>query len=151
MKKLLLTTCLFLVLAITSNATIATTGQTITINGQAIEKIASELTFDGDNVILHFLDGSSQSVDMESVSIAFDNTSTGIDQIHAFNLKGITDGNLSIAGLKPGQKVEVFDVSGKKVAETKASVDNASVDISNMKAGVYVLRAGSNIVKFIKR
>ena len=151
MKKLLITICLFLSLAVNSYAMIATAGQTITINGQIIEKTATELTFDGDNVILRFSDGTSQSADMETVSIVFDNSTTGIDQIHSFSFNGTVTGNLNISGIEPGQTIEVFDVSGKKVLSAKASNENINIDISNVKAGVYVLRAGNDMVKFIKR
>lgn len=88
---------------------------------------------------------------MESVAIAFDNATTGIDQVKAFNLAGTTDGNIHLSGVQCGERIEIFDASGKKVAQTKASSDTASLDITNMKSGVYVLRAGNTVIKFVKR
>lgn len=151
MRKILFVTSLLLGLTVSSQAAIASDTQTITINGRTVEKTAVELAFDGDNVVLHFSDGTEQAADMESVAIAFDNATTGIDQVKAFNLAGTTDGNIHLSGVQCGERIEVFDVSGKKVAQTKASSDSASLDITNMKSGVYVLRTGNTVIKFVKR
>ena len=80
---------MFFGLAFESYAETSGTGQTITINGLAVNKTATELTFDGDNVILHFSDGTSQSADMESVSIVFNNSTTGLNQIQTFVINDI--------------------------------------------------------------
>lgn len=151
MRKILFVTSLLLGLTVSSQAAIASDTQTITVNGRTVEKTAVELTFDGDNVVLHFSDGTEETADMESVAIAFDNATTGIDQVKAFNLVGTTDGNIHLSGVQCGERIEVFDASGKKVAQTKASSDTASLDITNMKSGVYVLRAGNTVIKFVKR
>lgn len=86
MRKILFVTSLLLGLTVSSQAAIASDTQTITVNGRTVEKTAVELTFDGDNVVLHFSDGTEETADMESVAIAFDNATTGIDQVKAFNL-----------------------------------------------------------------
>lgn len=150
MKKQFLALCLAIGLAVPTMATIAVASQNITINGQAVNKVATELTFDGDNVVLHYQDGTSQKADMGTVSISFD-TTTGIDDINTFTLNGATDGLLNINGLQPGQKILIYDTTGKVVASTKAVAENVQVDIQNVKSGVYILRAGNNIIKFVKR
>lgn len=151
MRKFIFVLSMFFGLAFESYAETSVTGQTITINGLAVNKTATELTFDGDNVILHFSDGTSQSADMESVSIVFNNSTTGLNQIQTFVFNDIADGSLDVSGIQPGQMLEVFDVSGRKVLTTKVSVNNTHVDISNFRPGVYILRAGNNIIKFTKR
>lgn len=150
MKKQFLALCLAVGLAVPTMAAVAIAGQTITINGQTVEKEATELTFSGDNVVLHFSDGSTQSADMSTVSISFDPT-TGIDEISTFTLKGATEGVLNISGLKPGMKLQVYDASGRMVANSKSVAESTVVDLSNMKGGVYILRAGNNVIKFVKR
>lgn len=150
MKRQLVTLCLMMGLLAPASAATTSSGQIITINGQAVDKEAIELTFDGDNVVLHFSDGSSQSADMSTVSISFAQT-TGIGDIKAFSLKGVTGDVLNIGGLVPGERVQIFDVSGKLVASGKANSDDLQLDLSGMKGGVYILRAGNNVVKFVKR
>lgn len=103
----------------------ATTGfaenkQTVKIDGQAIGKTVTEITFDGDNVILNYSDKSSDTKDMSLVSIAFTyDSSTGIDQVEnvkqalrgkVYNLNGQLVGT-STEGLAKG----VYIVNGKKV------------------------------------
>lgn len=150
MKRQLLSLCLALGLSVPMMAAVMDAGQNITINGETVEKEATELTFDGDNVVLHFSDGSSQSADMSTVSITFDST-TGIGDIKTFSLKGATEGLLNINGLAPGSKVKVYDASGKMVASGNSADGSLRLDLSNMKGGVYILRTGNNVVKFVKR
>lgn len=123
--------------------------QTLTINGQKVEKVVSQLTFSGDNVVLHF-EGSEESYALEDVVIDFSGTD-GIGKVTAFKLNGIVDGRLDISGVPEGTVVSVFDVSGKKLASVKASSDNAHLDLCNINSGVYILKAGNQIVKFVKR
>ena len=42
--------------------------QVVTVNGQKSAKTVSKLTFSGDNVVLHFADGSTQKLDMPDTS-----------------------------------------------------------------------------------
>lgn len=149
MKKQLLILCLFIILAVPSFGAVNADGQTLTINGETIEKVANELTFDGDNVIIHFDDGTQQTADMSTVTLSFSAT-TGIGGIHTFTLRNATDGVLDIDGLDDGQTVQVFSTDGKLVATAKAGGAQAHVDVRNAKNGVYIVRAGKNIVKFIK-
>ena len=126
-------------------------GIVININHiHALYQSTSFCSFDGDNVILHFNDGTQLSADMASVIINF-GTTTGIDNIQAFNLKGTVGGILNLTGITPGQTIQIYDISGKKILETKVSVESQNVDISSAKAGAYILRTGNNVVKFIKK
>lgn len=123
--------------------------QTLTINGQKVEKVVSQITFSGDNVVLHF-NGSEESYPMNDVQIDFSGAS-GINSVSTFTLNGIVDGQLNIAGLAAGTPVAVYDVSGKKVAATRAQGEATQLDINNLNGGVYILKAGNQIVKFVKR
>lgn len=123
--------------------------QTLTINGQKVEKVVSQITFSGDNVVLHF-NGSEESYPMNDVQIDFSGAS-GINSVSTFTLNGIVDGQLNIAGLAAGTPVAVYDVSGKKVAASRAQGEATQLDINNLNGGVYILKAGNQIVKFVKR
>lgn len=111
----------FLLLAglLSANA-FAENKQTVTIDGQAVGKTVTEITFNGDNVILSYSDNTSDTKDMSLVSLAFtyDGT-TGIDQVETtkkallgkvFNLNGQYVGT-STDDLAKG----VYIVNGKKV------------------------------------
>ena len=64
---------LFLFMSILSvSMVMADSKQTVTVNGSAVGKSATRLTFSGDNITLTYTDGTSQSADMSNVNLAFD-------------------------------------------------------------------------------
>lgn len=110
---------LLLLAGMLSTAVFAGNKQTVTIGGQVIEKTISEITFDGDNVVLHYADNSSDQADMSLVTLSFSYTTTGISQVEGikkalqgkvYNLQGQFVGP-SLQGLSKG----VYIINGKKV------------------------------------
>ncbi len=63
---------LLILLATLSTIAKADSKETVTINGKAVNKSATHLTFSGDEVSLTFSDGSTQTADISEVSIDFD-------------------------------------------------------------------------------
>lgn len=88
-------------------------GQKLTINGEQVDKVATQLTFDGDNVVLHFGD-TQESYDMNSVTLSFE-VADGISATSMFQLSGIVSGQLCVSGLDSGTVVSVFDAAGQLV------------------------------------
>lgn len=110
---------LLLLAGMLSTAVFAGNKQTVTIDGQVIEKTISEITFDGDNVVLHYTDNSSDQADMSLVTLSFSYTTTGISQVEGikkalqgkvYNLQGQFVGS-SLQVLSKG----VYIINGKKV------------------------------------
>lgn len=110
---------LLLLAGMLSTAVFAGNKQTVKIGGQVIEKTISEITFDGDNVVLHYADDSSDQADMSLVTLSFSYTTTGISQVEGikkalqgkvYNLQGQCVGS-SLQGLSKG----VYIINGKKV------------------------------------
>lgn len=64
-----------------ATASWADMGQTVTIDGTVVAKFANGLTFDGDNVILTFEDGTSQTADMSLVSIDLTYDASAITEV----------------------------------------------------------------------
>ena len=102
-----------------SVATFADNKQTVKIDGQVIDKTVTEITFDGDNVVLHYADNTSEPADMSRVTLSFSYTTTGISQVEGikkalrgkvYNLQGQFVGS-SLQGLSKG----VYIINGKKV------------------------------------
>ena len=130
---------------------LAKTTQTLLINGEQVDKVVSSITFDGDKVVLHFGD-ESEAHDMNLVSLALD-YSTGLENlnVYSFNSK-IEGGTMSVSGLEAGTPVFIFNLSGASLASAKAGDNgNAELDIQNLPGGIYILKAGNNCVKFVKR
>ena len=110
---------LLLLAGMLSTAVFAGNKQTVTIDGQVIEKTISEITFDGDSVVLHYADNTSATEDMSRVTLSFSYTTTGISQVEGikkalqgkvYNLQGQCVGS-SLQGLSKG----VYIINGKKV------------------------------------
>ena len=110
----------FLLLAgMLSTAVFAGSKQTVKIDGQVIDKTVSEITFDGDNVVLQYADNTSDQADMSLVTLSFTYQTTGISQVEdikkalrgkVYNLQGQYVGS-SLQGLSKG----VYMINGKKV------------------------------------
>lgn len=110
---------LLLLAGMLSTAVFANSKQTVKIDGQVIDNTVSEITFDGDNVVLHYADNSSDQADMSLVTLSFSYTTTGISQVEGikkalqgkvYNLQGQFVGS-SLQGLSKG----VYIINGKKV------------------------------------
>ena len=110
---------LLLLAGMLSTAVFAGNKQTVKIDGQLIEKTVSEITFDGDNVVLQYSDNTSDIGDMSLVTLSFTYQTTGISQVEGikqalqgkvYNLQGQYVGS-SLQGLSKG----VYIINGKKV------------------------------------
>lgn len=110
---------LLLLAGMLSTAVFAGSKQTVKIDGQLIEKTVSEITFDGDNVVLQYADNPSDIRDMSLVTLSFTYQTTGISQVEdikkalqgkVYNLQGQYVGS-SLQGLSKG----VYMINGKKV------------------------------------
>lgn len=110
---------LLLLAGMLSAAVFAGSKQTVKIDGQVIDKTVTEITFDGDNVVLHYADNTSDNGDMSLVTLSFTYQTTGISQVEGikqalqgkvYNLQGQCVGS-SLQRLSKG----VYIINGKKV------------------------------------
>ena len=99
---------IFLLLLLFATSAFADTTQTITINGETVEQVATKLTFNGDKVIITYSNGENSGE-------------------------------------------VVYNTSGSIVASVKSSGNSAQIDINGQPSGIYLLKAGKQVVKFIKR
>jgi hypothetical protein len=143
MKKLLLILTA-VVLGVTSPVHAETT-QNLVINGEVVAKVVAQMTFEGDNVLLTFSDGTSRTDDMSTVKLSFVSP-TSIQKLTTYHLRGVVDDVLSFEGLENGTEISIFDASGKQMLRSKEK----TVNVHALKAGIYVLKAGNQIVKFVK-
>ncbi len=144
MKKILLFTA-GLLLGLSIGA--ASVKQKLTINGEVVEKTVSKITFDGDNVVLLFSDQTRHEADLESVVLSFlPDTPTSIYSLH----QTVGD-KLDIKGLEDGTQVIVFDASGKKILTSNAENTSALLTTRTLKSGIYIIKAGNKVIKFLKR
>ena len=149
-KRLLL--CLLLLIGFGTNA-VAQTQQTVTVNGQTVEKTVVQITFDKDQVVLHFSDGLTQTADMDDVSITFspsDAESISSLQSNAFTFHGVVNGQLTIGNLQEGTHLTIFNANGQRMMSAQSTGGTTTLQVSQLPAGTYILKAGSQFVKFQK-
>ena len=116
MKK----TYLVLLAGMLSTVAYADNKQTVKIDGNVIDKVVTEITFEGDDVVLNYADNTSETKDMSLVTLSFSySTTTGISQVEGikqalqgkvYNLQGQCVGS-SLQGLSKG----VYIINGMKV------------------------------------
>lgn len=95
--------------------------QVVTINGQTVDKTAQKLTFDRNNVVLHFTDGQTMTVDMSDVVITF----TEVDALKAVNND------------KENAPLLYFDLNGRQLDQAPEK-------------GAYIIKKGTKVVKLMK-
>lgn len=123
----------------------------MTVNGNPVEKTPVSLVPVGDQVSVEFDDNTVVLFPMEQVAFSF-SVETGLNSVMSFGKLSVTVGNsLEVTGTAPGCILQVFDVKGRLVAQAKAETDACTVNISALAPDVYILRAGKEIVKFVKR
>jgi hypothetical protein len=120
--------------------------QTLTINGERLEKAVVRMTFDGDQVIIHFVDQTTQSADMATVKMDLSLVTDGI-----YSLKGQVGDLLDMQGLASGAEVVIYDASGRMVLQTKAGEAKTMLTTKALRQGIYMMKTGKQVVKFIKR
>lgn len=125
----------------------AGTTQTLIINGEVVEKVVTKITFEGDLAVLTFADETVISEDMGNVIMRFTSSPTSIQNVETFQLNKAVGDNLEINGLVEGIQVQVVDATGKQIIVTYDS----KINISSLKPGMYILKAGNQIVKFAKK
>jgi hypothetical protein len=110
---------LLLLAGMLSMAVFAGSKQTVKIDGQVIEKTVSEITFDGDNVVLQYSDNTSDQADMLLVTLSFTYQTTGISQVEdikqALQGKVYTLQGQCVASSLQGLSKGVYIINGKKV------------------------------------
>lgn len=124
--------------------------QHITVDGQAVEGTAAQLTFSGDSVLIHFADGTELKADMGQTVINFTSTATNINNV-AFTVHTVAGDVLSISGLGQGEAVVVYNTSGTAVAHGSAVGGTASLNLRGLPKGAYLAKTGKTIIKFLRK
>ena len=124
----------------------------VTVNGERVEgKSVKKVLFDKE-VVTVVLDDESTVTGFETATIVKGDV-TGVRDMKFYNSTIAVNGNtLRIAGLMAGVPVEGYNTAGQLVAKAAAARrGDTIIDITALAGGIYVAKAGNNIVKFIKK
>lgn len=120
------------------------------VNGSEISTIVVSITFDGDNAVLNFSDGTQSSHDMSTLEILFPEISTLIES-NSYILSQMVHDQLVIDNCAGNQLVCIFDMAGRLMHQMRSEEGMFSIDVKHMNAGVYILKIGNEAVRFIKQ
>lgn len=123
----------------------------VTVDGQPVAHTLSSISFSGDNVVLHFADGTTdQTVAMTSVVISM-TVSNGLSAIESQTTLSLQPESIEIGGVAAGERVALYDTTGRLRMQTTASGNTTSLYTANLAAGVYIVKAGKQTLKFQKQ
>ncbi len=167
MKKMGLLLILFMALC---PKMMADSGETITIDGANVDLFAEKITFSGDNITLHYADGTDVTVDMALVNIKFNYTavlSDAADNTNAETLSLFGDKTVDVKvtrNIKAGQwnpiclpfamtaeQISNAFGAGAKVAAFQNAADNnlAFESTTAIEAGIpYLVQPAEDVAEF---
>lgn len=126
------------------------------VNGEDIQKTPTLITLDysrAGNILVQFSDSSVVSYNMNLVEF-YPNEATSVQNTMRegtfFHIKGHVGDVLHLEGITPGAEIGIYAANGAEKYRGKSNGKNASVDVSRLCRGVYILRVGRQAVKFIK-
>ncbi len=124
----------------------------VNINGIDVENAVSQITFEGDNVVIHFQNGTSESEDMDGVVVKFSpetNIPLAFNEVLISN--ALVKDELVIKGIPASTSLRIFDAIGQLKLQTSASDGENRINVSNLSQGVYLLLLDKTMVKFVKK
>jgi len=84
-------------------------------------------------------------------TMSFEQRNVGVRENETENFKVFFDGNtLNITAVQVVGTVSVYSVTGALVAQIESNTNFAQINLSALPKGVYMVQAGTNIVKIIK-
>ena len=78
-----------------------------------------KITFNGDNVVFHFADNSTQSADMNTAVLSFSHA-TDIQTLNLLQFKGVVGDAISLSGIADGSTIAIYDAAGHQQLSMKA-------------------------------
>lgn len=123
---------------------------TLTIDGARVDKTVATITFDGDKAILTFGDNSSSTHDMGSLVLDFTSAS-GVSDIRVGRLSVTVGESISVSGITGDTLISIYNLRGVRLKTIATTGPECVISLDNLPGGVYILSAGSDIVKFVKR
>lgn len=125
---------------------------TLKVNGEEIGKTLKQITFDGDNAVLNFSDGSTQTCRMDVVEVLFQSSNVSLSPVNICLLSTLVQDELVVENAPHSQLVQVYDFSGRLHLQTTTLASSSlHLDVSALHQGVYVLRIGTQSIRFIKQ
>lgn len=152
----LLTTTLFLSLGAIAHAGTFIPNATESYNTEDLHKIA----FNGDNIVATWEDGQSTTYEFSSLQrILFSDPTTATEAEEILNEEGYeiflypnpVIETLHLKGVPSGQEVLMYSSTGTTIGLLRSEGNTLETNVSNLDNGIYFLKIGDKVIKFIKK
>lgn len=126
-------------------------------NGQRAEiTLGAEgvMIIDGDNLDIRNSDGGMIQFNMDDIrNISFSEGEMSINDVPALQLSvypNPTSGQMRVSGIgSVAQEVNIFNLEGRKVMSGRYA-DGATIDLSRLSSGIYLMQCGKSVTKISK-
>ncbi|MCQ2208528.1 MAG: T9SS type A sorting domain-containing protein [Paludibacteraceae bacterium] len=141
-------------------ATVSAEQETL-INGENAIKETTRITFNGDNAVITYRDGSSFTYDIASVELNFtppagkledkEITKIKLEKSRFFSINQLVEDIVVVEGLDKGGKYIIYNTSGKQLTSGSAEEGTTKINVKGLPSGTYMFCTQNKNVKFIKK
>lgn len=120
------------------------------IDGASTNRFVTAISYDGDQITLSWND---KTVASDWVARIIANLISGIDidKVKIRSICGLHGNVLNVEGTRPGLLLCVYDIQGKVVQSCITHATSCQLDISKLNTGIYLLKADSEVIRFVKK
>ena len=126
-------------------------------SGESVEykfEADPKVTFDAEDMVITTGDATVRHAIIDLENLKFTKT-VGLDKVEASKAEisvAVTASYVSVQGLEAGARLAVYALDGRPMADAAADASGtATVNISNLSAGIYVAAADAHSFKFVKK
>ncbi len=162
--KVILTSCLVLLLLLPCAVRAADIGCALSVNGQLKQvKISyvssgSKRYFMGRNVPVAVIqvegeeEGTYEYLRFHPavVRILFSEEYTAIKDTPIYEVTKLSSDDMLLKGLKENTPVSVYDANGKCCMQLRAANGTVSISTAGLRPGIYMIKAGKQVIKYAK-
>lgn len=124
----------------------------VRIEGQELQQALNRISFKGDTAVLHFPGGDILSIHCLLLSIEFTEGSglSPLQNTRVLLARNPVKDLLPLENLETGSRLLLYNIEGRLVKTQQAHASSVQIDLSDLPAGVYLLRTGKYLVRFVK-
>ena len=146
--RIILTICFVVLSAVSAFA--GTNDNMILFNGTKPWRTVVMVSYDKNNIVLHWSDNTTTSNDMARLMLELA-SSEGINDARIQCVNGIYNDVIRLNGLVLNSSLAIYDICGVKQYETYVSDSSMKLDLSLLNTGVYLLKNKNIVVRFVKQ
>jgi len=117
----------------------------------------SKITFSGTNMLMTYLNGSFEAIDLLSVQKIEFTLLNGVDAVKEIGTAMViypspAVDKITLANIPEGAKLAVlYRLDGRVISTISLASASQDIDVSSLPSGFYLLRVNNNTVKFVKK